>query len=210
MSLSSFLSRESEAGDLVLASAVRIGADHLRGLKGPAQTLVSVEGLDLDIQENKTRRILPGASRPNARLAWPAIKGKDALSGLPCIIVIQAGALRYEVEKLARLERGELEPIDPDASTGGIAFALLNTWISGLVTAKAGLLIWFEGEGKTQDGQIFPRFRLAVVKNGADKLADYRAAWLADARALEAAAPAPAPVAALDVEPAPAADPIPF
>ncbi|NBW38755.1 MAG: hypothetical protein EBR30_27785 [Cytophagia bacterium] len=123
MSLSAFLSKESEAGDLVLASAVRIGADHLRGLKGPAQTLVAVEGLDLDIQENKTRRILPGASRPNARLAWPAIKGKDALSGLPCIIVIQAGALRY-------------------------------------------------------------------------------------ARALEAAAPAP--VAALDVEPAPAADPIPF
>ena len=208
MSLSSFLSRESEAGDLVLASAVRIGADHLRGLKGPAQTLVAVEGLELDIQENKTRRILPGASRANARLGWPSIKGKDALSGLPCVIVIQAGALRYEVEKLARLERAELEPIDPDANAGGVPFGGLNTWISGLIESKAGLLIWYEGEGKTQDGQVFPRFRLAIVKGGAEKLADYRAAWLADARALEAAAPAP--VAAPDVEPAPAADPIPF
>jgi hypothetical protein len=197
MSLSHFFAVASESGALTLASAVRINADHLRALKGPSQTMIVIERADVDVQDNKTRRILPGAARPAARLAWPAIHGRDALSGLPCVLVIQAGALRYEVEKLANVTRPELDAVDADGNTGALAFASFGAWVSKLAAEGAGLVVWFEGEAKTADGQAFPRYRLAVVQKGAEKVVDYRAAWYDDARATEDAAPPPVVVAEL-------------
>lgn len=207
MGLSHFFASVSESGALKLASAVRINAEHLRGLKGPSQTMIVIEKADVDVQENKTRRILPGAARPAARLAWPAIYGRDALSGLPCVLVVQAGALRYEVEKLASLTRQELDAADGDAAPGNLAFASFGLWVAKLAQDGAGLVVWYEGEAKTADGQVFPRFRLAVVDRGADKIAEYRAAWYDDARAVAEEA-APVPVAELAAPES--SDPIPF
>ena len=207
MGLSHFFATASETGALKLASAVRINAEHLRGLKGPSQTMIVVEKADVDVQENKTRRILPGAARPAARLAWPAIHGRDALSGLPCVLVVQAGALRYEIEKLASLTRQELDAADGDAAPGNLAFASFGLWVQKLAPDGAGLVVWYEGDAKTADGQVFPRFRLAVVDRGADKIAEYRAAWYDDARAVAEEA-APVPVAELAAPES--SDPIPF
>jgi hypothetical protein len=74
------------------------------------------------------------------------------------------------------------------------------------VSERRALRVQYCGEGRTAEGQIFPRFRLALV--GADAAAGYREAWLEDAAAARRTVTA-APVALLEAE-APATDPIPF
>ena len=205
MSLSTWTMNACSADAYHMSAPVRITAEHLAALPIP-ETLLELRAFSSDDQENKTKRVLPGAARAAARLAWPCLSGMDAVTGLPVVLVVQAGALRYELERLSGLTRTDFDPCDADGDLMG-AWSKLRAWVSGIITERRALRVQYCGEGRTAEGQVFPRFRLALV--GHEAAAGYRAAWLEDAAATRAAAPAalalPAPV--VEAEPA---DPIPF
>ena len=205
MSLSNWTMNACASDAYHMSAPVRVTAEHLNALPVP-ETLLELRAFATDEQENKTKRVLPGAARAAARLAWPALSGLDAVTGLPVMLVVQAGALRYELERLSGLTRSDFDPVDADGDLLN-TWPKLRAWVSGIISERRALRVQYCGEGRTAEGQTFPRFRLALV--GADAAAGYRAAWLEDAAATRAAAPAslalPAPV--LEAEPA---DPIPF
>lgn len=206
MGLNQWTMSACAADGYTMSAPVRVTAEHLAALPVP-ETLIELRAFAEDAQENKTKRILPGASRAAARLAWPTLCGADAVTGLPVILVVQAGALRYELERLAGVTRPELEPVDADnADAIRNGWAGARAWLSRVVTERRALRVQYCGEGRTAEGQTFPRFRLALV--GPEAAAGYREAWLEDAAAARRAAP-PAPVALLESD-APPADPIPF
>jgi hypothetical protein len=206
MGLNNWTMTACSSDGYLMSAPVRVTAEHLAGLPVP-ETLIELRAFSDDAQENKTTRILPGAARAAARLAWPTLCGADAVTGLPVILVIQAGALRYELERLASVTRADLEPVDADnADAIRAAWAGPRAWLSRIVSERRALRVQYCGEGRTAEGQIFPRFRLALV--GADAAAGYREAWLEDAAAARRTVTA-APVALLEAE-APATDPIPF
>lgn len=205
MSLSNYFGNKATAGGLALASSLRITADYLSGLRGPSQTLIMIEGFGSEAQKNKQDRIPAGCSRAPRDLAWPTIRGRDALSGLPCVLVVQAASVRVELERLIGAAAPAFEPADGDktvinADTWPEAYKAITAW------AAEGQNLWisFEGRGKTAKGE-FDRLRLGLVAGGAEELARYRAAWASDARDIAAEAPA----ALIAEEPA-SNDPIPF
>lgn len=206
MSLSNYFGAKANTGGLALASSLRITADYLAGLRGPSQTLILIEGFGAELQKNKQDRIPAGSARAPRDLAWPTIRGRDALSGLPCVLVVQAASVRVELERLINSPVPAFEPADGDknpihAETWPAAHAAITAW------AAEGQNLWinFEGRGRTAKGE-FDRLRLGLIAGGAEELARYRAAWQSDARDIAAEAPAPV---ALIAEEAPS-DPIPF
>lgn len=201
MGLNQWTVAQSAAGQYQLSAPVRITAEHLAALPVP-ETLITLSAFAADAQDNKTKRLLPGQARPSARLSWPVLLGLDALSGLPVQLTIQAGALRFELERLAQLDRTKLDPVDESAADQ--SWPELRAWVSRVVSEQRALRVCYLGTGTTADGQAFPRFRLALVAAAAAD--DYRAAWLDDAA--QVARVAPAAVAQL-VSDAPS-DPIPF
>lgn len=201
MGLNNWTMAQSAAGAYQLSAPVRITAEHLAALPVP-ETLIVLSAFGVDAQENKTKRLLPGQARPSARLCWPVLLGLDALSGLPVQLTIQAGALRFELERLAQLDRPKLDPVDESGADQG--WADLRGWVSAQVSAQRALRVCYLGQATTADGQVFPRFRLALVAAAAAD--DYRAAWLDDAS--QVARVAPAAVAQITSD-APS-DPIPF
>jgi hypothetical protein len=204
MSLTQWTMDSCANGAYTLSAPARITAEHLAQLPIP-ETLFRIDGLTSDAQENKTKRILSGESRAAARLAWPALVGADLVTGIPSMIVIQSGALRFEFERLLSVERAKLDPVNADAPHD-LAWPELRAWILTQFEARAALRVQYLGQGMTKEGQPFPRFRLALV--GAAAAAGYRAAWLLDATALRAAAPQHLLAAPSDDD-APS-DPIPF
>lgn len=201
MGLNQWTVSQSAAGQYQLSAPVRITAEHLAALPVP-ETMITLSAFAADAQDNKTKRLLPGQARPSARLSWPVLLGLDALSGLPVQLTIQAGALRFELERLAQLDRVKLDPVDESAADQ--SWPELRAWVSRVVSEQRALRVCYLGTGTTADGQAFPRFRLALVAAAAAD--DYRAAWLDDAS--QVARVAPAAVAQL-VSDAPS-DPIPF
>jgi hypothetical protein len=208
MSLSAYMGNKAAEGKLELASSLRISAEYLAGLKGPSQTLITIEGFGHELQKNKQDRLPPGSSRAPRDLAWPVIRGRDALSGLPCVLVIQAAAVRVELERMIGAQVPAFEPVDGDKPIdAGKAWEAAATAIGGWATESRNLWLSYEGRGKTSKGE-FDRIRLALVGGGAAELVAYREAWIADARELRAEA-AQVPAALIAEEPA-ATDPIPF
>jgi len=201
MGLNQWTVFQSAAGQYQLSAPVRITAEHLAALPVP-ETLITLSAFAADAQDNKTKRLLPGQARPSARLSWPVLLGLDALSGLPVQLTIQAGALRFELERLAQLDRTKLDPVDESAADQ--SWPELRAWVARVVSEQRALRVCYLGTGTTADGQTFPRFRLALVAAAAAD--DYRAAWLDDAA--QVARVAPVAVAQL-VSDAPS-DPIPF
>jgi hypothetical protein len=204
MSLGNFFGAEHAAGNLSLASRLRITADHLAGLHGPAQTMLRVTGVSWETQENKMGRALTLGARPPRDLAFPALEGTDALSGLPAMLVLQAGSLTYEAARLMDMDRSAFGPFDAETLSEDQR-AKLRSGLSPLL--DDGLVVMYEGEGE-KDGKVFARYRLARVRCDDTTAQRYAQAWRADAssapKALEQNKP-------LQLEgPEAPTDPVPF
>lgn len=204
MSLGTFFQGQHAAGNLALASRLRISADHLRGLNGPAQTMLRVTGLAWENQANKQNRALAIGQRPPRDLAFPVLEGTDALSGLPAMLALQAGSLTYECSRLVNADRSLFGPFDAETVTEETQ-ARLNKALDVLL--NSGLVVIHEGDGE-KDGKPFAKYRLIQLGECTDETAKaYTDAWHADARA-HFARPAIAQGEPLQLEGA--ADPIPF
>lgn len=204
MSLGTFFQGQHSAGNLALASRLRLSAEHLKGLNGPAQTMLRVTGLSWENQANKQNRALAIGQRPPRDLAFPVLEGTDALSGLPAMLALQAGSLTYECGRLVNADRALFGPFDAETVTDE-ARTKLHEALDCLV--GDGLVIIYEGEGE-KDGKTFARYRLIQVIDCTDETAKaYTDAWHADARA-HFARPAVAQVEALQLDSP--VDPIPF
>jgi len=204
MSLGNFFGQEHAAGNLSLASRLRITADYLAGLHGPAQTMLKVTGVSWENQENKMGRALTLSARPPRDLAFPVLEGTDALSGLPAMLVLQAGSLTYEAARMMNMDRAAFGPFDAETLSEDQK-AKLQDGLSPLI--GEGIVLMYEGEGQ-KDGKSFARYRLARVKCDDTTVQRYAQAWRADAahspKALEQNKP-------LQLEgPDEPTDPIPF
>lgn len=207
MSLGTFFQGQHAAGNLALASRLRLSAEHLRGLHGPAQTMLRVTGLSWETQANKQNRALAIGQRPPRDLAFPVLEGTDALSGLPAMLALQAGSLTYECGRLVNADRALFGPFDAEALTDQ-ARAKAADAVAQLI--GCGLVVVYEGEGE-KEGKTFARYRLIQVLDCTDETAKaYAEAWHADARA-HFARPAVAKAEPLQLEgPDAPVDPIPF
>ena len=204
MSLGTFYQSQHAAGNLALASRLRLSADHLRGLNGPAQTMLRVTGSSWENQANKQNRALAIGQRPPRDLAFPVLEGTDALSGLPAMLALQAGSLTYECGRLVNADRSLFGPFDAETVTDETRTKLQKAL--GVLVGD-GLVVMYEGEGE-KDGKTFARYRLIQVTNCTDETVKaYAEAWHADARA-HFARPAIAQGEPLQLD-APV-DPIPF
>ena len=180
MSLGTFFQSQNAAGNLELASRLRISAEHLRGLNGPAQTMLRVTGVTWETQANKQNRALAVGQRPPRDLSFPALEGTDAITGLPALLVLQAGSLTYECARLVSADRSLFGPFDSE-SLNVETSVRLNEALDVLV--NSGLVVIYEGEGE-KDGKTFARYRLIQVVECADEtVRAYVDAWHADARA---------------------------
>lgn len=204
MSLGTFFQVQHAAGNLALASRLRLSAEHLRGLNGPAQTMLRVTGLSWENQANKQNRALAIGQRPPRDLAFPVLEGTDALSGLPAMLALQAGSLTYECGRLVNADRALFGPFDADAVTDDQKVKLEKALA---VLVGDGLVVVYEGEGE-KEGKTFARYRLIQVLDCTDETVKaYAESWHADARA-HFVRPAIAQAEALQLDGP--VDPIPF
>ncbi len=199
MSLNDFFSTELAKGNLAVSSELRIDAAYLRSQDGAHQTMLRVDGVAFDAQKNKDLKKLPGEKGVSSRHAWAALVGVDALSGLPARLVIQSGALIYEMGQLLGIGHDEavsaFAPIgDPGADAHPTAlldaFAPTNA-ATGAPVVRSYLVIHAGPDAvKVVQGkeQTFPTYKLTCIRTDDPTVMErYRDAWRADARSMRGA-----------------------
>jgi len=195
MSLNDFFSTELARNNLRVSSELRIDAAHLRALDGAHQTMLRVDGVVWDSQRNKDLKKLPGEKGVSSRHAWAALVGVDALSGLPARLVIQSGALIYEMGQILGIGHDEavsaFSPVgDPgaDARPSPYLDVFLPTSSEGGSIVRSYIVVHAGPDAqKVVQGkaQVFPTFKLTCIRTDDTTVMErYREAWRADARSM--------------------------
>ena len=191
MSLNDFFSGELAKGNLAVSSELRIDAGHLRALDGAPQTMIRVDSAGFDVQRNKDLKKLPGEKGVSSRHAWAALIGVDALSGLPARLVIQSGALVYEMGQLLGVSQDDaVSAFGPVGDPGPDAHptALLDAFAPQADGTRCYLVVHAGPNAVKVVGgkeQTFPTYKLTVIRSADSTIMErYREAWRADARSM--------------------------